>query len=92
MYCKAVIGHSGDFPNCGIFIVVICFLCCKVLAHLTIAVQDSFEKIKSALVKCLVGSNSLTAWSKIFDSLGNEKNENKYRALKLTESSKDWEM
>ena len=37
------------------------FLSCRVFDHLIIMVQKDGEKIKSPLVKCLVGSNCLAA-------------------------------
>ena len=92
MLCRALTGHNGDSLKFGILIVVICFLFCKVFDHLTIIVQNSLEKIRSPLVRCLVGSNCFAECGRMFESLKNEKNVNEYKDLKTSKWSRDWEM
>ena len=53
---KALMGYIDESPRSRMVIVVICFLFCNVLDHLTMTVQYVCENIRSRLVKCLVGS------------------------------------
>ena len=67
MFCKETIEHNEDKPRKGMAIVLKSFLLWIVLDHFMMSTHEFFEKMRSPLVKCRVGSNCLAEWGNMLD-------------------------
>ena len=77
IFCRAWIGHNGEWTKNGRGMVWIFYLSCKVFDHLMMMVAALWENMTSPTASWRVGSKDVIACGKIFEILRKEKKASK---------------